>query len=800
MFNKNHTLKISLIASAMAVAVSTPPPPAVAQNRATTLEEVIVTAQKRAESLQDTPISISAFSMDNLNAMGITEVNQIGNYTPNVQISKQPGSNDNMGFNIRGVGSGETSLLSEQTVGLYIDGIYVARNTGAVTDLVDLERIEILRGPQGALYGRNTIGGAINMITQKPADEFGFKQKFTVGNRSYLYSSTSVDTGKHGDFSAKIAYNHKEKDGWTQNRVHGNDLGHSESDAYRIALRWTPADSVTVDYTYDNSERTGNASADQLVVIRGLHQQVGGGIYQQAAAEASQKRISQVSKGLSSEDDSSYSDVEAHSLTIEWAMDNGMTFKSITAYRDWASGVNDTDFGSFPSDGSTIDLATLALGVPYVPVGEYVSLFAAERDSTNEQFTQEFQLQGDLLDNRLQYTLGLYYFEEESDEDNPQTVLLPASFLLTSPTLAPVLPPLCTIKTGLATCVGNSVRLPPAAFMYGAENDSTAIYGQFLYAATEALDITLGLRYTRDNKEVYLKNSTFNANPDDSWSNFSPSLTANYAINEDVSVYATYSTGYRAGGYNARATSQADFTRSFDEETVTNYEAGIKSDWYDSRLRVNASIFHLEYDDAQVSQFAAGAGGASSIISNAGALESDGIELEITVLPIEGLTIRAAYGYVDAEYTEFISGIVDPITALKTPSPAADKDGNENTASVSTVGNFPKNTGSLVASYDFEPTNWGQWRLHVDGTYSGKRVWHPQLNAFDSTTGQTLVNARLTLSEIPVSKGNLSVSAWVKNINNEEYREWGIDFSTLGFAINTIQELRSYGLDIVYEL
>lgn len=787
MFDKSHIVRKSLVASAVAVAVSAP---ALAQDRATALEEVIVTAQKRAESLQDTPISISAFSQDNLEAMGITEVNDIGHYTPNVQISKQPGSNDNMGFTIRGVGSGETSLLSEQTVGLYVDGVYVARNTGAVTDLVDLERIEILRGPQGALYGRNTIGGAINMITQKPADEFGFKQKFTVGNRNSFYSSTSIDTGKHGDFAAKISYNRKEKDGWVQNSVHGNDLGHTESDAYRIALRWTPSDNVTVDYAYDNSERTGNATADQLMVVRGTQAFIGGGIYQQAAAVASQERQSQVSKGLSSEDDSSYSDVESHSLSIQWDLDNGMTFKSITAYREWDSGVDDTDFGSFPSDGSTIDFASPGFRVP---VGEYVSLFAAQRHSTNEQFTQEFQLQGDLFDDRLQYTVGLYYFEEESDEDNPQTVLLPASFMVGT---IPGIEFLCDNPS----CVGNSVRLGPTPFMYGADNDSTAIYGQFIYAATDNLDLTLGLRYTRDNKEVYLKNNNFTANPDDSWSNFSPSLTANYSINEDVAVYGTVSTGYRAGGYNARASSIADFNQNFDEETVTNLEAGIKSDWFDSRLRVNASIFHLEYDDAQVSQFKAGAGGASSIISNAGALETDGIELEITALPLPGLMVTATYGYQDSQYTKFISGITDPITAFPAPTAAADAAGNEDISGVATVGNTPKNTGSLILSYDFEATDWGQWNLRVDGTYTGSKVHHPQLNAFDSTGDQTRVNARLTLSDIPVSKGNLSVSAWVKNLNNEEHREWGIDFSSLGFALNTFQELRSYGLDIVYEM
>lgn len=780
MLKKKHIIQKTLLASAVAVGVSAP---LVAAERTSALEEVIVTAQKRSESLQDTPISISAFTQDALESMGITEANEIGAYAPNVNMAKQPGSQDNVGYSIRGVGSGETSMLSEQTVGVYMDGVYIARNTGSAFDIVDLERIEILRGPQGALYGRNTTGGAINLITQKPAEEFGFKQKFTTGNRGRFISNTSVDTGMMGNFAAKFSYNHKEHDGFVKNSAHGNTLGESESDAYRISLRWTPSDEVTVDYSYDNSQRDSNAATAQLVHVRGTQRALGGPIWQQAAAGASQERQSQVSKGQST-GKGSYSDIEAHALTIEWQAGD-ITYKSITSFREWESQVTDTDFGSYrvnaPYSVYTFNPATYAVGI--LPVGAYASVFAADRLSTNEQFTQEFQMQGSLLDERLEYTVGLYYFEEESDENNPQSILFPGVFF--------------------GFPFGSDVVYGPLKFIYGAKNDSTAVYSQFKYAYTDQLDITLGLRYTKDNKEVYLTNAAGSTEADDSWSNFSPSLIANYALNEDVSIYATYSQGYRAGGYNARASTANDFAQSFDDETVTNYEAGIKSDWFDSRLRVNASIFHLEYDDAQVSQFKAGAGGATSVISNAGALETDGIELEITAIPLEGLTIMANYGYQDVGYTEYISGLTDPVTGNPaTPRAGADPvTGNEDISDVATPGNSPKNTGALIMTYDFEPTSWGQWTAQIDGTYDGVRVFHPQMSLYDRTGTQTRVNARLTLSDIPVSQGNLSVAAWVRNLNNEEHREWGIDFGGgVGLALNTYKELRSYGIDIVYEL
>tara|TARA_B110000444_G_C18841654_1_gene599333 strand:+ start:35 stop:2359 length:2325 start_codon:yes stop_codon:yes gene_type:complete len=774
MQDKANFFKQSLIVSTVAFAVSIP---VLAQDRATAIEEVIVTAQKRSESLQDTPISISAFNKDSLEAIGLTEANEIGGYVPNVQMTKPPGSNDNIGFNIRGLGGGASDVMDEGSVALYMDGVLIPRGVGAAVDLVDLERIEILRGPQGALYGRNTIGGAVNLITEKPSDDFGFKQRFTVGNRDYFLSNTSIDTGKQGDFAAKISYHTKEKDGQVKNTVHGNDLGHTESEAFRLAVRWTPSDQVTVDYTYDKSEREGNANADQVTHMRPQNLFLGGPVWKQAATEVSKDRRGQISAG-GSPGNATYANTDAHTLTIQWDLNNGMTLKSITGQREWDGGVSDTQFGG----GWQSPLPTGSFLGP-IPAGTYLPLFGASRDSETESFTQELQLQGSILDDRLDYTVGIYYFDEENIEVNPQTILAPGLFFGGS--------------------FGTDFQLGPLPFIYGIETSSIAAYGQFTYAATEALDLTVGLRWTRDQKDVFLDKSGqgIKTKADNDWKNFSPSFTANYSINDDVSIYATYSKGYRAGGYNARAADSSTFVLNFDEELVTNYEAGIKSDWFDSRLRVNASIFHYDYDDAQVTQFVAGAAGASSIITNAGVAQNQGIELEITALPVAGLLIAATYGYQDSKYVEFESALTDPVTANAAPSAAADALGNEDISGVAKRPSTPANTGSLIIAYDFEPTDYGNWRVQVDGTYTGKMVFHPQLNRYDSRDDQTRLNARLTLSDIPVSKGNLSVAAWVKNINNEEHREWGIDFGAfVGITINTYQELRSYGFDITYEM
>jgi iron complex outermembrane receptor protein len=792
MFHTRNTLQKTLIAGAVAASFAGP---AMAQ-----LEEIIVTAQKRSESLQDTPISIAAFDQAELTDMGIFEPGQVAEYTPNLDISRQPSSNDNYGFSIRGVGTGETSLLNENTVGMYLDGVYIARSTGSVFDIVDLERIEVLRGPQGTLYGRNTIGGAINLITEKPREEFAFQQKLTAGNRDFFRSTTTLDTGKLGDmFSAKLTYNYNEKDGLVNNIYHSQKLGEQESNAYRIALRLEPGDNFTADYTYDNSEREGNSAMSQLVATRPPMNQIGGAIMAQATAYADPDRLSGLPLYFA-DGKSSFSDVEMHTLTLEWNVNDNITAKYIGGYREWDSGTQDTDFGSFPSDGASVIEGFTGT---YVPAGEMVSLFHAVRESDNEQTTHELQLLGDAFDQRFQYTLGLYYFEEESNEDNPQRPTLPAEFIgggadqLTKSFLC-VDP---TFSNPFA-CIGKDLRLPWSTFQYGSDNESVAAYGQFTYSATDALDITVGIRYTEDDKKAYLVNSNIGPQTntaDDSWDNTSGSLTLNYAWNDDVRTYATVSTGYRSGGFGARVNSAEDFDDGFDEETVTNYEIGLKSEWMDSRVRLNGAVFYMEYDDQQVNSFKAGAGGASSVVLNAGEAEIKGMELELTALLTDGLRLIFNYGYIDAEYNEFITQRLDPVTALPDPSPDADPvTGNEDISDVAVVARTPENTASAILSYDFQPFSWGQLSARVEANYRDEMTFHDQLNLYDSTDDQTLVNARVTLSEMEVLGGNLMLSAWGRNLTDEEYREWGIDFTTLGFAINSFKEKRSYGVDLVY--
>lgn len=308
--------------------------PAIAQavdtTQSLTIEEIIVTARKTEESIQEIPISLSVFGAKDIVDLGVFDASDVGKYTPNVLISRQAGSKDNFSYCIRGVCSGETSLAVEPTVGLYLDEIYIARSTGAALDIVDLERIEILRGPQGTLFGRNTIGGAINVSSQKPLGKFDFKQLVAVGNSDYLRSQTSVNTNEWNKLAFKFSHLYAEKGGDYESFYTGEELGQSEESAYRIAARWTPDEDVTVDYSYDYSDKETNSNTDQLSHVRAARL-AGGAISQQANLIASDQRRSKLYT-YNSDDDESTSDVRGHGLVVEWYFNDSLTIKSISSY------------------------------------------------------------------------------------------------------------------------------------------------------------------------------------------------------------------------------------------------------------------------------------------------------------------------------------------------------------------------------------------------------------------------------------------------------------------------------------
>ncbi|MEQ9463507.1 MAG: TonB-dependent receptor [Haliea sp.] len=799
--------------AAAIIAATSIPVMSVAQAQTLALEEVVVTAQRRETLLQETPIAVTAFSAEKIADLGIYDIADIGSFAPNTNIQKQPSSNSNMSIYIRGVGSGETSLMVDPKTSFYLDGVYMSKTVGSVFDIVDLQSVEVLRGPQGTLFGRNSTGGAVNVTTIKPTGELGGKLQGSIGNDGYRRVAGSVDLPKMGDvLSMKLSAAKMEYDGWAKNDWPGGEanLGSEDNTAYRVALRLEPSESLVVDYTFDRTDNIGVPTPFQISKVKDSiyngftdtpfpYTFLGGEIFQQMAAtvgDPTKRREQYTLDGVSDE----YLEVDGHNLTVSWELEPFMV-KYIYAKRDTDSGYASTDL-----DGGAYTMRDLFYGGGQsIPTQGFQ---AAIDEGWIKLETHELQLIGDAMDDRLQYTVGLYYYEEDIYQDNPQTFALPIQFLVGSPIGGAFIGAGFCNDFGTGPVCQGSQRLPlpfpfPGAdpnsnglvdFIYGQTTESSAVYGQATYSLTEELDITVGLRYTEDKRDGFLFNESLGHSSiddkltnRDKWDDLSYLLTLNYSVSPDMNVYFTHSTGYNGGGFNSRASTVTAWDEAYNEETLDSYELGIKSDWLNQRLRVNAALFYNDYQDMQIAVFEAGSGGASSRITNAGSSTYQGLELELFALLSENITLDLTYGYLDAEFDEYNAR--NPVTNQI-----------ENIASVTTVTRAPENTGALGLQYSLPNTGVGALSARVDITYTDSMTFHPFQNQFDSSESRTVANARLTLDELSVGEGGeLRLSAWVKNFTDEEYREWGIDFGTLGFAGNTWNQPRTFGFDVIYQ-
>lgn len=771
---------------------------AAAQGSASGLEEIIVTAERVEASLQDTPISLSAFNAETLDSLGVIESGDIAMYTPNLRMDKTPASQNSYGMGIRGVSSGDPSLAVDPTVGIYVDGVYLGRSSAAAFEVVDLERIEVLRGPQGTLYGRNTTGGAVNIVTARPAAEFGFKQEVTVGERDLLRSATSLDTGTFNDFAAKVSFIHAERGGLAKSSITGGELGQYDQQAWRIALRWTPSDRITADYVYDHYQQDSNTDLTQISFVRPLQLGLGGPYYESMAAQASSHRRGHLPYAHDNKDQRV--EIDGHALTLNFDLGEA-TLKSITAWRKLDNTYDRQAFTDYAAADSS--LLGPELDGSFVPAGTNVTAFTSAGYNKHKQWSQEFQFVGRLFDDRFGYNAGVYYFHEEGRQYDPQFYVFPA-LLAFGELDAGYQDYLCA-----GDCFGKSVVLSSAPdYTYWADNDAWAIYGQFDYQLTERLTAIVGLRYSVDRKKSKLRNDFSDLNggygghatlaAHDSWNHFNPSFTLTYDWSDSVMVYAKYTTGYRAGGFNTRAATTSAFLKPADEETVDSWEFGGKSQWFDNRLRLNGAVFYYEYDDRQVQQFEAGTGGASSKIVNAGSSEAKGIELELTAAPVEDLLLMLNYGYVDVKYKRFVTSVSD----LASGFPEFDASGDALVAdiagNVSKIYGTPKQQASMIMQYTFPQTAIGTFIAQIDASYRGALDYDAQMTRYTRSDSNSLWNARLTLRDIPMPHGDLSVALWGRNLGNREVREWGIDFGALGYATSTYRELRSVGIDLRY--
>ena len=761
------------------------------------IEDIIVTARKTAESLQNAPVSITAFSQDFLENQNIQQVDKIAQFTPNLIISRQPSSLTAASVMIRGVGQTEPSAVAEPGVGMYLDGVYIARTGGAILDLVDLERVEVLRGPQGTLFGRNTIGGAVQLVSRAPTDELHAEQKLGYGSFDSWYSKTTLNTGyiAGSPFKATLSYLHRQKDGWVDNKLTpgSRDPNALNSDAIWIRVRGDLSEQLRVDYSFDWNDRKGAppyfqfvAGTDNVINYFSRSESLGGDPF-----IFSRKRLRDgLQEGFTDRNGKyrwdSRAKTQGHSLTLQYEASDALTLKSISAYRKFDQ---DTILG-LSGNGDLLGVVFDGNSPTLTSVQRVTTYQGNNAPQKQKQYSQELQATGTIGD--FNYVLGGYYFHEKASEFNRQflTIVTPVTGLPFFGFPADVVDAVQALNPGLDLIGINA--FPPGHF--GGTADSYALFGQASWrpaALDGRLEVTGGLRHTWDKKTIFIDNDgdgISDVNGKDRFTNLSWLASVSYKITDDVMAYARVSTGYKSGGFNPRTT----VLNPFDPEKVTSYEGGVKADWFDRRLRTNIALYRTDYKDRQINQFASGTGGATSIILNAGRATIQGIEFEATAVPVDGLTINGSFGYTDPKFKRF--DFRDPAT-------------NQiiDVADEARFSNVPEWSWNAGAQYDFPSLGFGELLARVDYSWRSRMYFFPldRVNIFNtevSSPSQGTLSARLTLSELAVGDtgAKAEISLWGENLANNDKLAYGIDFGGLGFGGAYFAEPRSFGVDVKF--
>jgi iron complex outermembrane recepter protein len=812
-----------------------------------TLEEVIVTAQKKEESLQDTPISLTAFSEERLEVDGISNLGDIGSKVPSLTIEPFPINNATLRIFIRGIGLSDVQVTQDPPIGIYVDGVYIARSTGTALDVAELQRIEVLRGPQGTLYGRNTTGGAINLITKRPSTEaFELKQKFSTGNRNLFTSKTSANIPLGETLAVKLAYLKTEMDGFMENDGPGGDFGDKEVEGMRLDLRWDINSTTTLDYAYDKSD---------FGYYNYMYQAVTQGEQYKGQAEPIKTYSNSQSKYSTSRFDSmatarpfeeSVTEIEGHSLIFTKNFEN-VQFKYIGAYRELYDAAYADLGGGLGSETYRVDSNEYCGPAVVAQTGEECLPFVVPQIS-QEQTSHEFQLAGAAFDDSVDYIVGVYYFEEEATEDNS-----PIHHQFSSKVSNDVIPipVLGEVLGGLLLEQGDVGIVNMLAQKYEIRNEAKAAFGQFTWTPSildQRIHLTFGARYSADTREA-LKNQTdktyfeirrldmaidteqlaplspvleqagfllpgdrsfTDVYAEKDFTDVSYSFIAEFDLTDDINIYGKFIQAYKSGGFNTRDPQRGStgvpagtpgsgddtevaasdgvtygygFADGFDEEHVDSLEFGIKSELLDRRLRINANVFFSDYTDIQLNHILSGTV-ADTKVANAGEAEMQGLETDITFLLGERTMLMLNYAYLDAEVTK-----------------AIDKQGNDVTDTY-VFYSAPEHSYTAAADFGLAQWSWGEASLNISYNYMDQRNGgvrrYNAVNTYIDDYG--LWNARLSFNQLQLGKfGYLNIGFWGKNLADEEYEITAID--NLPHADRAViwGEPRTYGVDVIYE-
>jgi iron complex outermembrane receptor protein len=766
---------------------TTPSKPNAVESNDGGVEAIVVTAQKRSQNQQDVPISLTAVTAAGLEANRVTSVNDLATVVPNLASRPTAGGAQSPAFTMRGVTSYGVVPGSDKELSIYIDGVYVASTVGSALDLPEVGQIEVLRGPQGTLFGRNATVGAISVITRNPPNDFGLDQEFSVGNYREFRSKTRVDTGTFGPFSATISFVHDQRRGDMRNLGAGTVFTHAAStgqpttlvspdylgdknlNGVFAALKFEPSDKFTMinkfDWTGNNYTPQGSSVVGVFTPALGA---AGGGFLDAVlATQTTPLIINSTGQRPDVTNNSfatpSYARDWGDSLTATFTVNDQLSFKNVAAYRssyvrasgqlDGAGGLTITPaLAAIPGFGGFAPI----VGSPFV-------IFSIEQVTTSRQFSDE--LQANYRSSMLTLTAGGLYFHVKGESGGapgePNDVILSA------------------VPFGNLGLAG-----APSRAYY--TNESLAAYAQAELHATSKVDIVGGLRVTNDKKSGRLvTNSTLLNTPYDA-TRLSGSAGINYKPTRDVLVYAKFANAFVAGGFSGPV--------NYLPEIANSWEAGIKSDWFDHRFRANLAVYDVKYKDLQTAQSGSTVGHpeVSLVVADLGDQRAKGFELETTTVPTKGVTLGAALGYTDVKFTR-----INPIISqLGVPA---------------TLDNYkptlqPKWTANLSGEY-VTPVLFDEARMtfRIDASWrSSSRVLGyavlralPQYASVADAPPTWLVNGRISLDnfKLPVGRGQIAV--WAKNLTNDRSITFPDVFGFIGAT--EWQAARTFGLDVTFK-
>lgn len=835
--------------------------PAMAQDSRAFVDnrEIIVSANKREQTLQETPIAITAVTAQQVELRGISETKDLSAIAPNVVVSGGTTNATAAVVTIRGIPTpGDETQGFDSPIGLYLDGVYLARQSAASFEVADIERVEVLRGPQGTLFGRNTTGGAINYITSRPGNEFSLKAKVGYGNYDRKLARLIVNSGDLGGLRLGAGYVYKARDGVVDNLLEPRDSldpGGYETHGFRVAMEADIGD-ILLTNIFDWTQTKGVPPANQLAAVGdgtfrpnvtiGGHQfaevqpaNVKGYLGLASVLEPgcpsplnaySSKRLSKI---CNESDGVSTDKIYGNMTRLEWQGDS-ILIRSTTAFRWWKNRINGTDLdGMGTLRGPVFNQAALFNGMPAnliafvlppeqqafapiiaaTPVQTIVQpLFQAFNQRRQKQFSQEIEIVGG-TGTSLEWVVGGFFFKENGYERNPQNfgfVLDTNQAVFTDASFGP-------LGAGFRTANPARFRVIPQASTLGyrASGKSYAVYGQGTYrpgGADAPLGITLGLRYTWDEKKFarFQNGATPYTSPIDlelntrsaKFSQPTGHVTVDYQPDSRFNLYAKVARGYRSGGFNARQSTQQDNPAT---------------------PAVNEEIALIPFGEEKIDSFELGAKmNLGRVRLNLAAFHNIYKDQQVTVpIPIEG---GGSFGtqVINAGKTKFtgfeaeasvevtdhlmLDGSLGYVDIAIKQFPSADVNGVlRNISSVLTPGVAPDTTASAGIAYTNQIGS-GDARLtaRVGWTYTSTQVFFPNpltapFQAETSSGARSLFNTQLRLDNLSIGNGPaFSVLLWGKNVTNKKYVSRSVDFGQLGFGTVIYGDPATYGIDVEF--